>query len=69
MTQEIRDWLKENPAVKEIMEGGNRLGSLFPMEEALVLASAFSADQKTRIIVKKDRYAAQQLYALSLIHI
>lgn len=63
MTQEIRDWLKENPAVKEIMEGGNRLGSLFPMEEALVLASAFSADQKTRIIVKKDRYAAQQLYA------
>lgn len=63
MTQEIRDWLKDNPAVREIMNGGNSLGNLFPMEEALVLASAFSADRKTRIIVKKDRYAAQQLFA------
>lgn len=26
MTQEIRDWLKENPAVKEIMEGGKQAG-------------------------------------------
>lgn len=63
MTQEIRDWLKHNPAVHALMDGENRLGNLFPMEEALVLASAFSADRKTRIIIKKDRYAAQQLYA------
>lgn len=46
MTQEIRDWLKHNPAVHALMDGENRLGNLFPMEEALVLASAFSADRK-----------------------
>ncbi|MCF0105439.1 MAG: transcription-repair coupling factor, partial [Holdemanella sp.] len=32
------------------------------MEEALVIASAFHKDHKTRIIVKKNRYMAQQLY-------
>ncbi|MBP3853571.1 MAG: transcription-repair coupling factor [Erysipelotrichaceae bacterium] len=32
------------------------------MEEALLLAAAFTTDKKTRIIVKKNRYQAQQLY-------
>lgn len=32
------------------------------MEEALVLASAFLQDHKTRIVVKKNRFEAQQLY-------
>lgn len=63
MTEEIQNWLRDNPAVRDVLEHGNHNGNLFPMEEALVLASAFSADRKTRIIVKKDRYSAQQLYA------
>lgn len=48
--------------VEEIMHAGHRVGNLFPMEEALVLATAFEQDHKTRIIVKKNRYEAQQLY-------
>lgn len=32
------------------------------MEEALLIASAFKQDHKTRIIVKKNRYEAQQFY-------
>ena len=54
--------LKDNAITKEILQNGNRVGNLFPMEEALVLASAFNQDHKTRIIVKKNRYEAQQLY-------
>lgn len=54
--------LQENPVTREILEGSDKIGNLNPMEEALLLAAAFSKDQKTRIIVKKNRYEAQQLY-------
>lgn len=62
MKETILKDLRTNPVVQDILQKTNVSGNLFPMEEALVLASAFSADPKTRIIVKKNRYQAQQLY-------
>ncbi len=58
----INERLKKNAVTQEILKNGNRVGNLFPMEEALVLANAFQQDHKTRIIVKKNRFEAQQLY-------
>ncbi len=62
MKQEILQVLQDNDVVKKIVEGSNQVGNLFPMEEALLLYSAFQTDHRTRIIVKKNRYEAQQLY-------
>lgn len=54
--------LEENPLTQEILANSDHVGNLNPMEEALLLAAAFEKDKKTRIIVKKNRYEAQQLY-------
>lgn len=61
-TDWILDKIKENDVVKEIISEKNHIGNLFVMEEALVIASAFQQDKKSRIIVKKNRYEAQQLF-------
>lgn len=55
--------LEANPLTQELMKPDGKLGNLSEMEEALLLAAAFDQDQKTRIIVKKNKYEAQQLYA------
>ena len=62
MKQDILLSLQSNELVQHICQGGNDAGNLFDMEEALLLASAFLKDKQTRIIVKKNRYHAQQLY-------
>ncbi len=62
MKKEIIKILEKNEVVQQILQNQNHVGNLFYMEEALVLASAFQKDNKTRIIVKKNRYEAQQLY-------
>lgn len=54
--------LQTNPVTQQMIHFGNNIGNLFPNEEALCLASAFQMDKKTRIVVKKNRYEAQQLY-------
>lgn len=59
----ILDSLKDNPATQELMKQNGELGNLSTMEEALLLAAAFEQDQTTRIIVKKNKYEAQQLYS------
>ena len=51
-----------NPVTQQMIHFGSNIGNLFPNEEALCFASAFQKDKKTRIIVKKNRYEAQQLY-------
>lgn len=58
----IFDKLKDNEVVKEILLNQDHVGNLFDMEEALVLATAFKQDHKSRLIVKKNRYEAQQLF-------
>lgn len=58
----IFDKLKDNEVVKEILLNQDHIGNLFDMEEALVLATAFKQDHKSRLIVKKNRYEAQQLF-------
>lgn len=62
MNETIYQALLSNEAVRHINDGGNDVGNLFDMEEALLLATSFQAQKKTRIIVKKNRYHAQQLY-------
>ena len=59
----IFDKLKDNEVVKEILLNQDHVGNLFDMEEALVLATAFKQDHKSRLIVKKNRYEAQQCAA------
>ena len=54
--------LQNNPVTQKIIEGSNQIGNLFLMEEALCLTSAFKKDHQTRIVVKKNRYEAVQLY-------
>ena len=54
--------LEHNPLTKELMKPDGKLGNLGEMEEALLLAAAFAQDHKTRIVVKKNKYEAQQLY-------
>lgn len=54
--------LEHNPATKELLKEDGQLGNLSLMEEALLLASAFQQDHQTRIVVKKNKYEAQQLY-------
>ena len=63
MEKMMLDSLQNNPLTKEIINGSDYVGNLFPMEEALALAAAFKKDRKTRIVVKKNRYEAQQLYS------
>lgn len=58
----IYESLKDNEAVREIETQGSRLGNLYPMEEALLLAAAFQDHPQTYIVVKKNRYEAQQLF-------
>lgn len=55
--------LEQNPATRELLKPDGKLGNLSPMEEALLLAAAFEQDHRTRIIVKKNKYEAQQLYS------
>ena len=62
MIDKLFQRLQENPVTQKIVEGSNQIGNLFPMEEALCLVSAFNEDHQTRIIVKKNRYEAIQLY-------
>ncbi|MBQ0065660.1 MAG: transcription-repair coupling factor [Firmicutes bacterium] len=62
MKNKILELLSGNDVVQEILKKNKHVGNLYPMEEALVLASAFQKDNKTRIIVKKNKYEAQQLY-------
>lgn len=54
--------LEHNSATKELLKEDGQLGNLSLMEEALLLASAFQQDHQTRIVVKKNKYEAQQLY-------
>lgn len=56
--------LNKNPLVQELMKPDGKIGNLSSeMEEALLLAAAFEQDHKTRIVVKKNKYEAQQLYS------
>lgn len=59
----IQEQLSQNVVVQEILKKGDHVGNLYPMEEALVEVSAFLQDHKTRIIVKKNRFEAQQLFS------
>lgn len=63
MEKQIQSALMNNPLTTEIVNGSDHVGNLSLMEEALTLAAAFKKDQKTRIIVKKNRYEAQQLFS------
>ena len=58
----ILNKLQSNPVAQQMLQFGNNIGNLFPNEEALCMASAFMQDKQTRIVVKKNRYEAQQLY-------
>lgn len=62
MISKIFNQLEHNPVTQAILHKKNTIGNLYPMEEALVLVAAFRVDHKTRIIVKKNRYEAQQLF-------
>ena len=62
MKETILNKLQDNPIVQQMLQFGNNIGNLLPNEEALCLASAFMQDKQTRIVVKKNRYEAQQLY-------
>ena len=63
LNTKIKEQLANNVVVEEILKEGNHVGNLYPMEEALVEVSAFLQDHKTRIIVKKNRFEAQQLFS------
>lgn len=63
MSNEILAALSASPATQQVLESGNDLGGLSFMEEALLYWAAFSKDHKSRIIIKKNKYEAQQLYA------
>ncbi len=54
--------LEKNPVTQELMKPDGKVGNLGEMEEALLLAAAFAQDHQTRIVVKKNKYEAQQLY-------
>lgn len=58
----ILNSIEANPVTKEMMSIHGNVGNLGEMEEALLLAAAFLQDGKTRIVVKKNKYEAQQLY-------
>ncbi len=62
MNPAIFELLKDNQVVHDILSSKDSIGNLFLMEEALVLATSFIQNQKTKIIVKKNSYEAQQLY-------
>ena len=62
LKETILNKLQDNPIVQQMLQFGNNIGNLLPNEEALCLASAFIQDKQTRIVVKKNRYEAQQLY-------
>ena len=62
MNLNVLQSLESNVVSQEILNKGNRVGNLFLMEEALLLTSVFQKDRQTRIVVKKNRYEAQQLY-------
>ena len=62
MKDTILNKLQSNPVAQQMLQFGNNIGNLFPNEEALCMASAFMQDKQTRIVVKKNRYEAQQLY-------
>ena len=53
LKESLLSLFKENEVTKEIIKASNRVGNLFDMEEALLIASAFQQDHKTRILVKK----------------
>ena len=59
----ILNSLKTNPVTQELIKPDGKAGNLSVMEEALLMAAAFETDRKTRIIVKKNKYEAQQLYS------
>lgn len=62
MNDPILKQLEHNPVTQSILHSRDNVGNLYPMEEAMLLCAAFRADHKTRIIVKKNRYEAMQLY-------
>lgn len=62
MEPKVLEAVQQSPAFQAFLKGSNDVGNLTPMEEALFLAAAFQLDGKTRIVVKKNRYEAQQLY-------
>ena len=62
MKNKILEKLQSNPVTQSILQQKDNIGNLSTNEEALCLASAFIKDQKTKIVVKKNRYEAQQLY-------
>ena len=62
MIDPILKKLETNPVTQAILRKENRIGHLYPMEEALLLTAAFQVDRKTRIIVKRNWYEANQLY-------
>ena len=62
MLENIFNKIQSNPITQEMLNFSNHIGNLFLTEEALCLVSAFQKDKKTRIVVKKNRYEASQLY-------
>lgn len=60
---EILQPIENSPAVNALLQGDDDLGNLSVMEEALLWWAAFQKDPKTRIIVKKNKYEAQQLFS------
>lgn len=51
-----------NPAVSSLIRNEDHLGNVQPMEEALLLSTAFVQTKRSMVIVKNTLYSAQQLY-------
>lgn len=62
METQLLNKLQSSPVVQQMLKFEGNIGNLFLNEEAICLASAFHQDHQTRVIVKKTRYEAQQLY-------
>ncbi len=54
--------LQDNPAVQNLCAGKSELGNLSLSEEALLLASWFTKQRQTLLVVKNNSYTAQRLY-------
>ncbi|MDD7280567.1 transcription-repair coupling factor [Floccifex sp.] len=62
MKEDILKLFDDNIVVKQILKQEDNVGNLTLMEEAMLVVNAFHQDHQTRIIVKENRYQAQQLY-------
>lgn len=62
LKNEVLASLENNPVVLALEAGKDNIGNLNTTEEALILAAAYQKHPQNYIVVKKDKYAAQQLY-------